>query len=211
VATVELRGNADLRKALRAFAPDLEKELKAELRTALLPVVRKAKGYVVSNPMRNWNNNASETSRFPRYNAYEVSRGIGYSTGVSKVNKNGFSSMAKIFNKSAAGAIYEQAGIVEPGRGRPWVGPKGPAGNKYSHSNWEGAGEQFIKNLPPLTSSLKGRGRKLSSSTPVVRCKSSINFSTPIEAKALPVLASATERDRAAFSSSAKAFTARLL
>jgi len=159
VATVELRGNADLRKALRAFAPDLEKELKAELRTALLPVVRKAKGYVVSNPMRNWNNNASETSRFPRYNAYEVSRGIGYSTGVSKVNKNGFSSMARIFNKSAAGAIYEQAGIVDPGKGRPWVGPKGPAGNKYSHSNWEGAGEQFIKNLPPLISSLKGRGR----------------------------------------------------
>ena len=27
---VELRGNADLRKALRAFAPDLDKELKTE-------------------------------------------------------------------------------------------------------------------------------------------------------------------------------------
>jgi hypothetical protein len=156
--TVELRGNSDLRKALRQFAPDLDKELKAELRLALSPVVKKAKGYVISNPMSNWNNNASEAATFPRYNAYEVSKGIGFSTGVSKVNKNGFNSMARIFNKSAAGAIYEQAGVKNP-QGQPWVGPKGPRGSKYSHSNWQGAGQQFIKNLPPLTSSLKGQGR----------------------------------------------------
>jgi len=36
---VELRGNSDLRKALRRFAPDLDKELKEELRRALSPVV----------------------------------------------------------------------------------------------------------------------------------------------------------------------------
>ena len=70
---VEIRGNSDLRKALRRFTPDLDKELKKELRR---------------------------------------------------------------------------------------VGPKaGGTGKGVSRSNWEGAGEQFINNLEPLTSSVKGRGR----------------------------------------------------
>lgn len=155
---VELRGNSDLRKALRQFAPDLDKELKAELRKALSPVVRKARGYVEGNPMSNWNASSSESASFPKYSAAIVTKGIGFSTGVTKRNKNGFSSMAKIYNRTAAGAIYEQAGVKNP-QGQPWVGPKGPAGSKYSHSNNPNAGQQFINNLPPITSSLKGRGR----------------------------------------------------
>ena len=155
---VELRGNSDLRKALRRFAPDLDKELKSELRKALSPVVRKARGYVEANSMSNWNEKSSSTGMFPKYNAFVISKGIGFSTGVTKINKNGFSGMAKIYNKSRAGAIYEQAGVKNP-QGQPWVGPNGPAGHRYSHSVNPKAGEQFIKNLPPLVSSLKGRGR----------------------------------------------------
>lgn len=155
---VELRGNSDLRKALRQFAPDLDKELKLELRKAMQPVVRKARGYVEANPMSNWNASSSDTGKFPRYSASVVSKGIGFSTGVTKKNKNGFNGMAKIYNKTAAGAIYEQAGVKNP-QGQPWVGPKGPAGKKYSHSNWKGAGQQFIENLPEIQSSLKGQGR----------------------------------------------------
>jgi hypothetical protein len=155
---VELRGNSDLRKALRQFAPDLDKELKAELRRALQPVVRKARGYVASSAMSNWNADSSSTATFPKYNPTLISKGIGFSTGVTKKNKNGFNSMAKIYNRTAAGAIYEQAGVKNP-QGQPWVGPKGAKGSKYSHANWKGAGAQFIENLPPLTSSLKGQGR----------------------------------------------------
>lgn len=155
---VELRGNSDLRKALRQFAPDLDKELKAELRRALSPVVRKARGYVESNAMTNWNDQSSSSAKFPKYNAFAISKGIGFSTGVTKRNKNGFSSMAKIYNRTAAGAIYEQAGVKNP-QGQPWVGRNGAAGSKYSHSNNPKAGEQFINNLPPIVSSLKGRGR----------------------------------------------------
>lgn len=155
---VEIRGNSDLRKALRRFAPDLDKELKAELRKALQPVVRRARGYVESNPMSNWNDSSSERASFPKYNAVAVSKGIGFSTGVTRINKNGFSSMAKIYNKTAAGAIYEQAGVKNP-QGQTWVGPKGPRGKKYSHSNNPKAGQQFIENLPAIKSSLKGQGR----------------------------------------------------
>ena len=155
---VEIRGNSDLRKALRQFAPDLDKELKAELRKALSPVVRKARGYVEASSMTNWNEKSSSTGMFPKYNAFVISKGIGFSTGVTKRNKNGFTSNAKIYNKSRAGAIYEQAGVKNP-QGQPWVGPKGPAGSKYSHSNNPNAGQQFINNLPPIVSSLKGQGR----------------------------------------------------
>lgn len=66
--------------------------------------------------------------------------------------------MASIQNKSRVGAIYEGAGRANP-QGQPWVGPKGAAGHKYSHSNNPNAGKQFIENLPPLVGSLKGRGR----------------------------------------------------
>jgi hypothetical protein len=66
--------------------------------------------------------------------------------------------MARVFNNSRAGAIYESAGR-NGNQGQPWVGPNGPAGNRYSHSRNPRAGEQFIGALPPLSGSLKGRGR----------------------------------------------------
>jgi hypothetical protein len=155
---VELRGNSDLRKALRRFAPDLDKELKTELRKALSPVVRRARGYVESNPMSNWSDSKSTGAEFPKYDSSAIRRGIGYSVSPTKINRNGFSGMAKVFNKTAAGAIYEQAGIKNP-QGQPWAGPKGPKGHRFSHSSNPRAGEQFINNLPPIASSLKGRGR----------------------------------------------------
>lgn len=155
---VELRGNSDLRKALRRFAPDLDKELRTELRAALTPVVKRARGFVESNPMSNWSDNKSTGAAFPKYDSSAIKAGIGFSTSATKINRNGFSGMAKIYNKSAAGAIYEQAG-VKSAQGQPWVGPKGPKGNRYSHSSNPKAGEQFIKNLPPIVSSKKGDGR----------------------------------------------------
>ena len=156
---VEIRGNSDLRKALRRFTPDLDKILKAELRRALSPVVTKAKGFAPNNDeiMRGWQPRSFSESTFPFYDRNTITKGIGFSTGVSKINKNGFSSMATIYNRSAAGAIYEIAGRIGP---QPWVGPKaGGTGKGVSRANWEGSGAQFIENLGPLTSSVKGRGR----------------------------------------------------
>lgn len=167
---IEIRGNADLRKAMRRFTPDLEKALSKELREALLPVVRQAKGFVTSDsPMSGWaGGNAKgitakssmfRIGQFPLYNSTIIKAGIAYRTTPSAINENGFSSMASIQNRSAAGAIYEGAGRANP-QGQPWVGPKaGSRSNKVSKSNNPQAGRQFIENLPPLVSSLKGRGR----------------------------------------------------
>jgi len=155
---VELRGNSDLRKALRRFAPDLDKELRAELRAAMKPVVTRARGFVESQPMRNWSDGKSTGAAFPQYSSATIKAGIGFSTSPTKINSNGFSGMAKIYNKTAAGAIYEQAG-VKNAQGQPWVGRKGPKGNRYSHSSNPKAGQQFIENLPDLVTSKKGTGR----------------------------------------------------
>lgn len=156
---VEIRGNSDLRKALRKFTPDLDKQLKKELGKALRPVVNKAKGFVEAEaPMSGWAGRSFSEGGFPTYNADTIKRGITYTTAVSKPNKNGFTSMARIINKSRVGAIYEQAGIKNP-TGQPWVGPHGPAGHRYSHSRNKNAGQKFIANLPPIVSSLKGQGR----------------------------------------------------
>lgn len=156
---IELRGNADLRKALRRFAPDLEKSLKLEMKRGLAPVAKAARGFVPStSPLSGWSGRSFSEGTFPIYNASTIKSKIGYTTSTSKPNPKGFSSMARVFNNSRAGAIYESAGRTNP-QGQPWVGPKGPAGKRYSHSNNPKAGEQFINALPPLEGSLKGRGR----------------------------------------------------
>jgi len=158
--TVEISGNTELRKALRRFAPDLEKNLRKEMASGLKPIVRAARGFVpAESPMSGWAARSFSEGRFPTYNAQAIQRGITYSTTVSKKSKNGFTSMASIKNKSAVGAIYETAGRKNA-NGQNWVGPKaGGTGKGVSRSNNPKAGQQFIDNLPPLVSSLQGRGR----------------------------------------------------
>ena len=157
---IELRGNADLRKALRRFAPDLEKSLKVEMKRGLAPVAKAARGFVPStSPLSNWAGRSFSEGTFPVFNASTIKSKIGYTTAVSKPNSRGFSSMARVFNNSRAGAIYESAGRTNP-QGQAWVGPKaGGASRGVSRSNNPKAGEQFISQLPPLAGSLKGRGR----------------------------------------------------
>ena len=157
---IEIRGNADLRKAMRRFTPDLEKALRKEIGNALRPVVREAKGYVPAvSPMRGWAGRTFSEGKFPTYSAATIVAGIRYSATPSKINAQGFSSMASVQNNSRVGSIYEGAGRANP-NGQPWVGPKaGYSSNRVSKSNNPHAGKQFIDNLPPLVGSLKGRGR----------------------------------------------------
>ena len=156
---IEIRGNADLRKAMRRFTPDLEKALKKEIGNALRPVVAEAKGFVPAvSPMSGWAGRSFSEGRFPTYNAGTIIKGITYKSTPSAINENGFSSMASVQNKSRVGAIYEGSGRANP-NGQPWVGRDGSASHRFSHSTNPNAGKQFIENLPPLVGSLKGRGR----------------------------------------------------
>ena len=110
----EVRGAVALRKALKQFEPDLAKETTKEISSFLKPVVKTARGYLPSNEEApsGWLKRPNQGGRWAgrSYDATEVRRGISFRSTPSKPNRNGFRSLATIFNKSAAGAIYETAG-----------------------------------------------------------------------------------------------------
>jgi len=111
-----VKGGVKLRKALRAFAPDLAKETQKEIAGALKPITKTAKGYFPDDGqvLSGWLARENSQARFPSYNARIVKAGVGYKTSPSKPNRRGFRSLARVFNKSAAGAIYETMGRKSP-------------------------------------------------------------------------------------------------
>jgi hypothetical protein len=111
-----VKGAVALRKSLRKFSPDLAKALPKEVAAALKPITRAAKGYLPDDGqvLSGWLTREGSQSRFPSYKAQLVKRGIGYKTTPSKPNRKGFRSLARVFNKTAAGAIYETMGRKSP-------------------------------------------------------------------------------------------------
>lgn len=135
----ELEGAVQLRRALKRFAPDLSKQTQAEIGAALKTVTAVAKGFVPNDSqlLSGWTNKGSSENLnyrpFPKFNSAEAKRGITYSAAPSKPNKNGFVSLARIFNKSAAGAIYETSGRKNPG-GRQVVNKVTVTKSYYSYT-----------------------------------------------------------------------------
>ena len=111
-----VKGAVALRKSLRQFSPDLAKALPKEVAAALKPITKAARGYLPDQGqvLSGWLPRQMSEGRFPTYNARIVKAGIGYKTTPSKPNRRGFRSLARVFNKSAAGAIYETMGRKTP-------------------------------------------------------------------------------------------------
>lgn len=155
---VVVEGVPELRKALRKYAPDLYKEMNAEIRTALKEVTDAAKQKVpmqAPGGLYNWQDTGvepkSRTSRatgFPKYNARVIRRGLTYSLGRTKRNRAGYAGLYSLFNKSAAGAIAETAGRAS-----------GARGSSRSQSNNPDAGSRFITGMNGIGAmkSLDGR------------------------------------------------------
>jgi len=160
---VELQGAVALRKALKEYTPDLAKETQKEVAGHLRKVVNRARGFVPSeSPLSGWANPVGEWE-YRAFNAGVIQKGLGYSTAPSKPNKRGFRTLAQIFNKSAAGAIYETAGRKNP-QGLPaarrtiamrngGIVPAWESGKDVNKSANPYAGRQFINALPPLVDS----------------------------------------------------------
>jgi len=170
----EVKGVIELRKALRAYTPELEKEMRREIYAIVNPVVTQAKGYVKSEIVglrTGWvrstkrlrkisrGTSAFRKGVFPFYNPTEVKAGIRFSDKMSKSNRAGFVSVFSIKNSSRAGAIYETAGRANNGDAQPWVGSKGSASHKFSHSQNELAGQHFI-NAISNSGQMKGEGKR---------------------------------------------------
>ena len=132
---VTVKGGIELRKAIKKFTPDLAAQTQKEMASLLKPITVKARGFVPSEtPLSGWGK-AKSTGRFPVFDVRAAKGGIGYKTTPSRPNSQGFTSLARIHNKSASGAIYETAGRTNP------------SGSPDSRSNNPQAGAVFIASM----------------------------------------------------------------
>jgi hypothetical protein len=145
----EVKGVIALRKALNNYAPDLAKELTAEITQSLKVIQKSARGFVPNSApggLYNWDrvskkepaafNTSGRVRPFPRYDATAIKRGIVYRTGYGKPNSKGFRSLFRVKNMSAVGAIYEKAGRLNPN------------GSPDSNSSNPTAGARFVQQGP---------------------------------------------------------------
>lgn len=158
---VELKGGVKLMAAMRKFAPVLKKQLRKELKQITSGVVNKAQAFAPSEaPLSGWDVAAGGTGKFPKYDGRAVDLGIKFTDAQTKTNPQGFTSLARIINKSPAGMIYEIAGRIHPDgrkaapmqtvrlKGHPNFGKTFRSGDKnQSNSNNPHAGEQFMTAL----------------------------------------------------------------
>jgi hypothetical protein len=144
---VEIKGLGNTQKAMRQFTPDLFKKMNKEISAVMIPVRNEAREYVPLSVLSGWTNQRGIWALTDRtYNAATIKKGIVYRRGRSRANESGFQSSYRIVNTTAAGAIYETAGRKNPS-GQPWVGAKGAAGKRYSHSDNPRAGLRFINSM----------------------------------------------------------------
>jgi hypothetical protein len=166
----KVQGALEFRKALKKFEPELAKESQKEIAGLLKKVVSKARGFVPSQaPLSGWGKDVGIWSGARTYNASVIKRGIGYSTTPSKPNKRGFRALASVFNKSAAGAIYETAGRKNP-QGQPpakrtvafrggQVVPAWQSGKDINTSANPNAGKQFIDSMGEMYVAKRQQGQ----------------------------------------------------
>lgn len=155
---VEVKGFVELRRALRQFQPEAAKATNRSLKEAMAEFTRKSKGFVPShapNGLSRWGAPPKygpfERGKrpFPSFDAALMRKGIVSKTTPSKPNRSGFRSLARVENRSAAGAIYETAGRKTHGN------------NPRSRSRNPKASAWFFAHLPALSKadSPKWRGR----------------------------------------------------
>ena len=158
----EVKGANSIRKALKRFTTTFAEETQQELAKAMAPIARRARGYIPSSINLSGWQQGKQTGKWESraWSATEARDGVGYSTTPSRPNRNGFTTLARIVNASAAGAIYETSGRKNPeGRkqapmykvslvGHPNFGKNIRSGTKnQSGSNNPWAGAQFIDAL----------------------------------------------------------------
>lgn len=162
----EVVGALELRKAMKLLVPDIAKESQKEIAGLLRSVTNRARGYVPSEaPLSGWGK-AVGVWENRVYDAGTIKRGITFSSAPSRPNKNGFRSLATIYNKSAAGAIYETAGRKNP-MGQPsQASTRGKyssyvdTSSKVNKSANPNAGKQFIGAMPPLYKAQRQEGQR---------------------------------------------------
>lgn len=156
-----IEGLGDTLAALKEFYPDTYKQMNKEIRPVMKGLVRRSQALVPDSisGLSSWmkanpeaKSRTSASRAFPTYDPSVIRKGITYTMGKSRRQRNGWVSMYTLFNRSAAGAIIETAGRVNPA-GRPTSHMTGRRKNieittsKDSRSNNPLAGVHFINSI----------------------------------------------------------------
>ena len=153
-------GLKEAQKAMRKLQPELNKNLNHELHAFLLPVVTKAQNYVPDSAISGLSRWTAYDGRFPQFSPAAAKKGIRAEFFPARRKSTGFTSMVRIVNSNAAGAIFETAGRKSGAKGQPWDRSSGS--HDYSHSRNKHAGAWFINqigNVGRLTGVGPRRGR----------------------------------------------------
>jgi len=122
---VILTGLKDTKKALKQYAPEVLKEMNAEIKAVGKSVATLAKARIPeAPPMRGWRTVPAAAPRarggagWPAYSPSEMKKGIKFKTGGARRKKGSTTSDAySLINQSAAGMIFELAGRTSNGAG----------------------------------------------------------------------------------------------
>jgi hypothetical protein len=115
---VNIAGYAETLKAMKTFDEDLYKGMQKQIKSVMIPIRDKARGYAPPNGqmLSGWTKagSSSETINyraFPKYDQAETKSGITYNAGQNRRNRGtAFNVSYYVANRSAGGAIYETAG-----------------------------------------------------------------------------------------------------
>jgi hypothetical protein len=157
---VNVTGVKQLQKAMRKVEPELNKQMSQDIKTAMLIVRDKARGYLPqqNEVLSGWAKPLADISEFgikgyrkyrsfPSYDYSLSKKLIKYNAGSNKTNRSGYKAVFYVSNVSAPGAIFETAGR------------KNRRGSSESESLNPNAGIQFIESAESI-SEMKGEGKQ---------------------------------------------------
>ena len=151
---VVVNGVKQLQKAMRDVEPALNKQMSKDIKTAMLIVRDKARGYLPqqNEVLSGWGKGTASADTvkyrpFPPYDYSLAKNLIKYNAGTNRRNRSGFAAAFYVANISAPGAIFETAGR------------KNPRGSSSSESLNPNAGIHFIESAESL-SQMKGQNKQ---------------------------------------------------
>jgi len=151
---VVVNGVKQLQKAMRDVEPQLNKQMSKDIKTAMLIVRDKARGYLPqqNEVLSGWGKGTASADTvkyrpFPPYDYSLAKNLIKYNAGTNRRNRSGFAAAFYVANISAPGAIFETAGR------------KNPRGSSTSKSLNPNAGIHFIESAESL-SQMKGQNKQ---------------------------------------------------
>ena len=133
---VVVNGVKQLQKAMRDVEPELNKQMSKDIKTAMLIVRDKARGYLPRQDevLSGWGKPTSSIETiidpkklFPPYDYAFAKSKVQYSAGQNKRNDKGFKAAFYVYNNSRSGAIFETAGRLGKPRYDRSLNPNAPA------------------------------------------------------------------------------------